>query len=351
MRHLTAILGACLFAAASAGTAGPVVGMHRLTISEAGERTRLVSVPFLRMPDAYGRLDGVQISPAPDGEPLLIDHEGAFGALAAKGSHILRITSGSSAGDWFLLDKVAEDGRSAAVREDGLVASAAQLVGDEAFAIHRLFTLGELFPVRSPEFPAAPIDLAAMQVHFYDGAQFNRYWLSDGTLTGHRGWTFAEDGQLRDANQVAILPGASFLVVFPDASTELNVQINGVVPETGLTVPVYPGYNYVSVKYTRSTSGGLPHIVDYLKVIGLKASGFKGGSSDAESDLVLALMEADGTFLPGYYYDEAEGDFSPVSEESGLIRLEDVGPGRGFVIYNSGDTFLWRANPNENLVP
>lgn len=347
MRYLLTILSIFIFAATTAVTASPVVGMHKLKISEAGERTRLISVPFLRTAEAYGRLDGMQTSSAPGGVPKLIDHQGAFAALSAEGSYILRITSGASAGDWFLLEEAAADGRSADVWEDGLVAEAASLQGDETFAIHRLFTLDELFPARSSEFPAAPIDLAAMQVHFYDGEQFNRYWLSDGTLTQHRGWTYAEDGQLKDANRVAILPGTSFLVVFPEASIALDIQINGVIPETGLTVPVYPGYNYVSVKYTRSTSGGLPQIADYLDVIGLKGSGFKGGSNDAESDLVLALAEADGRFLPGYYFDEIADNFAPVSTMSELIRLEDVGPGRGFVIYNRGETYLWRANPLE----
>ena len=346
MKFLFATLSISILAATTVGSASPVVGMHKLKISEAGERTRLVSVPFLRTAEAYGRLDGVQIRPTAGEHPTLIDHEAAFSELDEDAVYILRITAGAAAGDWFLLDEVGDNGRSVTVRDDGLAALAADLQGNESFAIHSLFTLEELFPVDSDLFPSAPIDLAAMQVHFFDGEDFNRYWRSDGTLTAHRGWTFARNGQLEDANKVAVLPGTSFLSVFPQASSEVAIQVNGVIPEAGLTVPVYSGYNYVSVKYSGATSGGLPALADYLEIIGLKGSGFDGGTSRESSDLVLALSEAEGTLLPGFFYDEDAGLFLPVGAESLEIGLEDVGPGRGFVIYNRGEPYLWRANSN-----
>lgn len=326
---------------ASASSSLKIVGMHRLQIAEPGIRARLVSIPFLRAPLAYGRLDGVTAATGTGDSATLLDLEAAFSGMTEEATYILRITEGSSVGDWFILDAASPDGLRATVREDGLAGSVAALVGQESFAIHKLFSLGELFPETLPGFASAAIDLAAMQVHFYDGNRFTKHWLSDGTLTDHVGWTYAEGGVLKDASRLAVLPGTSFLVVYPNAVEEQSIQINGVIPDAGLTVPVYPGYNYVSIKYTNSLDGGLSQVSDYLRVLGLTDSGFAGGESSEESDLILALNEADGTFVDGYYYDTNASDFKPVNAEAPEISLESVGPGRGFVILNKGEPYLW----------
>jgi hypothetical protein len=326
-------------------SAQSIVGMHQLQISEPNVRTRLVSIPFLRLPLALGRLDGVQSASSSESLPTLSDVEAAFAQILDEdGTYILRITEGDAVGDWFLLDAVSESGELVSVREDGLAGSVDSLTGNESFAIHRLFSLSELFPVTHAGFTSAPIDLLAMQVHFYDGSRFSKCWLSDGTLTDHVGWTVAEDGALNDAGSLAILPGTSFLVVYPNALTKESIRINGVVPEFGLTVPVYPGYNYVSVKYTESIDGSLEKPLDYLDSLGLVESGFQGGADADSSDLILALNDQDGTFLEGYYYDTLDRGFKQVGTEASEITLNEVGPGRGFVILNRGEPYLWKFN-------
>lgn len=322
----------------------PTVGMHKLVIAEEGTRSRLVSVPFLRMSLAYGRLDGIQVASGSESAPRLLDAQGAFAKLASGGTYILRITGGASDGAWFIIDEVGGDGLSATVREDGLVGYVGDLSGNESFAIHKLFSLNELFPPALEDFPGSAIDLMAMQVHFYDGKRFARYWLSDGTLTEHVGWTYAENGVLKNGGDLAILPGTSFLVVYPGATSRQEIQINGMVPGGGLTVPMYPGYNYVSLKYTQNLAGGLPAISDYLNILGLKESGFKGGTSAEDSDLIYALNNKNGALIDGYYYDESADKFIPVDDQSMEIQLGDVGPGRGFVVFNGGETYLWKSN-------
>jgi hypothetical protein len=320
------------------------VGMHQLQISEPGVRSRLVSIPFLRLPLALGRLEGVELASDSESLPALFDTEAAFAELAEASTYILRITSGDASGDWFLLDAVSDAGQRVTVREDGLAGSVDTLIGDESFAIHRLFSLRELFPESYAGFAPAPIDLVAMQVHFYDGSRFSKCWLSDGTLTDHVGWTIAEDGKLNDASELAILPGTSFLVVYPNSATKQSIQIRGMVPDAGLTVPVYPGYNYVSVKYTQLLDGSSSQPADYLDALGLIESGFNGGVDADSSDLILALNDSDGTFVEGYYYDSMSNGFKAVGEAASEITLNEVGPGRGFVILNRGEAYRWKFN-------
>lgn len=341
MRVLLAALIVMGFSCGLPSISANTVGMHRLTLAESGQRTRLVSIPFLRAPLALGRLDGIQVASG-DSSPNFVDAQAAFSHIIDEGSYILRVTDGESAGIWFLLGEVSEDGRQVAVEEDSLVGGVDQLDGDESFAIHKLFTLDELFPHDLPEFPSSVIDLAAMQVHFYDGERFTKHWLSNGTLTEHSGWTYADEGALKDGNDIAILPGTSFLVVYPNPTADISIQINGVILDQSLVVPVYSGYNYVSVKYAEVLSGGLPTIADYLDNLGLIESGFNGGASVSESDLVYAFDEGDGTLIEGFYLDSSAGLFKPASEESEDIALADVGPGRGFVVFNRGEPYLWK---------
>ncbi|MGZ0654005.1 hypothetical protein ACWPKO_01255 [Coraliomargarita sp. W4R53] len=320
------------------------VGMHTLKIAEPGVTARLVSIPFLRVPLALGRLDGIEVAATSTTFPILLDQQAAFSDLEVELTYILRITDGPEAGAWFIIDAASDDGQQVSIREDGLAGSVASLHGNESFAVHRLFSLSELFPATNSTFPSAPIDLAAMQVHFYDGNRFSKCWLSDGTLTEHVGWTIAEDGLLKDAAELSILPGTSFLVVYPNASEEESIQINGVVPYAGLTVPVYPGYNYVSVNYSQLLEGDLAQPADYLGALGLLQSGFTGGTDAEASDLILALDDDDGTFVEGYYYDIVTNSFKQASSGAVAITLNEVGPGRGFVIFNRGESYLWKFN-------
>jgi hypothetical protein len=344
MKYLLPILLLPLLSLASdAESYRPTVGMHQLKIAEAGVKTRLVSIPFLRVPDAFGRLDGIEASP-PDGAlPCVRDEKAAFSTVSGGGTFIIRVTSGASSGDWFIVDSVSSDGKEARVRDDGLAGNLSSLSEGEAFAVHRLYSLNELFPETREDFPSALVDAAAMQVHFYNGTSFAKCWLSDGTLTDHIGWTIAQDGHLVDAGDLAILPGTSFLVAYPSTPEEATIQVNGVVPYAGLTVPVFPGYNCVSIKYTQALEGNLADPAGYLSTLGLLESGFQGGVDPDSSDLILALNEADGTFVDGYYYDTTTSEFEQTGDSDG-IALDDVGPGRGFVIYNRGEAYVWQFN-------
>lgn len=117
------------------------VGSHHLVISQRGEKTQFVSVPFLKLPVAQGRLDGVDAAAA-----TLTDKEGAFSNLDVSSAYILRITSGPGVGSWFQLNAGLVSADSIAIRDDVMAGSLDMLEGDEAFQVHELFELGELLP-------------------------------------------------------------------------------------------------------------------------------------------------------------------------------------------------------------
>ena len=163
------------------------VGTQQLRIAAPEVAAQLVSVPFLKAAICRGRLQQVDLSASRVGAQAA-----AFAEIgSSRANHILRITDGGAAGAWFLVGEVNADGSAVEVIEDGFAGSLSDLQGDESFAVHPLYTLRELLPEEGDFLPAGAIDLQAMQVHFYAGDQFQKIWLSDGTLTEHVGWTTA----------------------------------------------------------------------------------------------------------------------------------------------------------------
>ena len=299
-------------------------GTHQLRISEAGSRSQLVSVPFLKGAMARGRLDGVDLDLS-----VFQDTAGAFSVIDDQFTYILRVTEGSSAGAWFFLGASSAEGRTVEVVEDGFAGRLSELEGNESFSVHALYTLNEIFPEDGTFLPAGAIDLKAMQVHFYDGREFKKFCLSNATITEHVGWTSAEEGGLVYAGETAILPGTSFLVLDPRTDVTVDIRIQGIVFDAPLNVPLYPGYNFVSSHYNKRFEGDTAF---QLGNLGLKESGFRAGSSLQDGDQVLAYDTETGQFGEGFYLDDTTGEFSAPSEFQ---------PGDGFVVFNSGDTYFW----------
>jgi len=302
------------------------IGTHQLRISDPGSQSQLISVPFLRGATARGRLDGVDV-----GSSSLQDAEGAFSGIDDQFTYILRVTSGAAEGAWFFLGASTGNGDAVQVVDDGFAGSLSDLEGGESFAVHALYTLNEIFPEDGIFLPAGDIDLKATQVHFYDGREFKKFWLSNGTITQHTGWTSAESGELVYAGETAILPGMSFLVRDTRADATVDIRIQGVVLDFPLNIPVYPGYNFVSSNYNKRLSGSDAFILDNF---GLKESGFQPSASPVGGDQVLAYDAVTGRFGESFYLNGDTGEFNA---PSGFL------PGDGFVVFNAGERYLWSS--------
>ena len=332
------LVAAGVFGAAAAdaarAVAGPVAGTRMVRIAESGGGASLLSLPFLKPAVARGRIDAV----GPE-TGRLTDREGGFAVVGGGRTHIARITDGASRGDWFLLDPEESTAETAVVADDGLAGESAALEAGAAFAVHELFQLRELFPEDGARIAAAGIDVRAAQVHFFDGEQFSKFWLSDGSITGHRGWTRADGGELRYAGDTAILPGTSFLFVHPPTEQPLSLRIRGAVPARALTVPVFPGYNFLGVQHSEASAGrpadGFP-----ADGLGLVESGFRACDGSEGGDRVFAFDAAAGDLGDGYYYDGGDGVFRTTREDSAGFA---VAPGGGFIVFNSGDAYHWET--------
>ena len=300
------------------------VGTHQLRISDPATGSQLVSLPFLKSAMSRGRLDTVDVASS-----NLQAVQGAFSGFDARFTYILRVTDGSAAGAWFFLGESSATGDTVEVLNDGFAGKLNQLEGNESFAVHALYTLSEIFPEAGHFLPAADLDLKAMQVHFYDGREFQKCWLSNGAITEHIGWTRAVDGQLIYAGDTAILPGASFLVLDPRADASVDIRIQGVVLKSPLKVPLYAGYNFVASNYNQGLTGPNAFLLGKL---GLKESGFRSSVSQQEGDKVFSYDAETGQFGARFYLDETTGEFNAAA---------NFQPGDGFVVYNSGEAYLW----------
>ena len=298
------------------------VGSHQVRIADPSTRSQLVSVPFLKSAISRGRLDGVSTA-------NFQDAQGAFAAIDAQDTYILRIAEGSAAGAWFFLGAASANGTSVEVLNDGFAGMLSDLQGNESFSVHALYTLNELFPEDGIFLPAGDIDLKAMQVHFYDGREFKKFWLSNATITEHVGRTTAEGGELVYAGETVILPGTSFLVLDPRAGATVNIRIQGNILDAPLHVPIYPGYNFVSSNYNKRFDG---NDVLMLGHIGLKESGFKPSDTQSAGDRVFAYDAATSRFGQSFYLDATTGEFNAPS---------DFQPSAGFIVFNSGEAYLW----------
>ena len=341
-KSLLSVIGAILVITSICATETRIslatVGTHTVPVSVAGVRTQFVSIPFLKSPIAHGRIDSIDSVVG-----TITDNEGAFSTLSAGKSYILRITSGDRVGAWFSLAASAVNGNTVAIEDDGIAGFLDLLEGDEAFSINELFTLEELLPTTHPGLTAGPIDLLSTQVHVFDGREFIKVWLSNGTITEEPGWTYAVDGELRHIGEAAVLPGTSFIVVQPTADKDMSIRVHGVVLNEPINIPIGEGFNYVSVAFStkliRETGA------DYsLDALGLASSGFKatGEDSSADGDRVFDLDPATGRFTSGYLLDGSTGEFV-ASAEIGEVTGESFAPtpGTGFVIYNSGEPYQW----------
>ena len=311
---------------------------HVVSVTKDGQRSQLVSVPTLRVASSQGRLDAVTASPEFGGY-LLRDVEGAFSVLedGSNATFIARISSGERAGWWFLLGEVSAGGTEVAIDRDGLGGNAAELLGDEAFFGAPPFSLSELFPEQTGIFPASFVDLFAMQLKFFDGEEFSRIWLSDGTITPHVGWTYSADsGSLGYAGDTAILPGTSFVAVSPNAEGNRSIRVNGMVPSEGLSLQLYPGYNYVGYELFQEL-GSRVILLRFSMERVWRVAGSRRLLALAGLTVCLYSSQSRGPFFQELQL--VDGSFQVWG--SGGDAVDVVGPSSGFVIYNSGESFRW----------
>jgi hypothetical protein len=257
------------------------------------------------------------------------DAQGAFAGVDNQFTYILRVADGSAAGAWFFLGAASANGTSVEVLDDGFAGMLSDLQGNESFSVHALYTINELFPEDGIFLPAGDIDFNAMQLHFYDGREFKKFWLSNSTITEHVGWTTAEGGELAYAGETAILPRTSFLVLDPRPSASVNIRIQGNILAAPLNVPMYPGYNFVSSNYNKRFDGNDVRMLDDM---GLKESGFKPSLIPGQGDQVFAYNAETSRFGQSFYLDATTGGFNAPS---------DFRPGAGFIVFNSGEAYLW----------
>jgi len=322
---------ACLFLVLDCGARSVAggVGIQTLRIASPGERAQLISVPFLKASVARGRLNGVDAEAG-----VLTGTAGAFVDLPEKDAYLLRITDGPLTGGWFHVERSPGDPNAVRIVDDGLAGTLAELEGGEAFSVHPLFRLRELLPETSGLLPAAAIDVQAAQVHFFNGKGFEKYWLSNGTITDHRGWTYAENGSLKYAGEISILPGTSFVVVVPEEDEVRKIQVVGVVPDIPLAVPIFPGYNFIASHYSREMAGASFR----LDELAFPESGFDVGGAES-SDEIIGFDARAGKLGERYRFDQSATEFVAVNE--GDAAEFRASPGSGFIVFNRGGNYLW----------
>jgi len=288
----------------------------------------LLSMPFLRAPIVRGRLDSVDVTAL-----SLLDKEGAFDVLSSERSYVLLITEGQAAGAWFVLDSAAKTNETIHIFDDGLAGSLIDLSGTEAFSIHELFTLKQVFPDVGGVCPSGVSASTSTKVQFYDGESTQDFWLSNGSVTDHVGWTYLSEGKLVYGGDTAILPGTSFLIECPERLEPIDLRVQGIALNTPINIPVYPGLNFLAVNFTSTLTVRGVHGFD-LDEIGLLESGF----SQSLDDQFYTYNSRDGSFVSVYWDSNTKALLDSVTNEA---VSTGVAPGGGFVLYNSGASYLW----------
>jgi hypothetical protein len=176
-------------------------------------------------------------------------------------------------------------------------------------------------------------------------ARFQRYWLSDGTLTGGvTGWhRIDEDGTYSPCDP-AFVPGRSFLVYHPNPVADMHVPVCGDVLDTPLRKTVTSGYTFVNLEYNLSRTGsdGMPSL--RLGDLRLSLDGFQAASTADQSDRLHFWDVYLGCYTSGAWLRDLDGELEWRSTEAPEVGLDDVQviPGEGFLILNGGSSYVWR---------
>ncbi|MFW6217754.1 MAG: hypothetical protein ACOC4K_02045 [Verrucomicrobiota bacterium] len=311
------------------------VGTHSLRLVEPGKAQQLVSVPYLRVPSARGRLEGVNLA-----ESRLIDQQGAFADLNPEAVHVVLIGSGPQAGHWFLVRSDSRDASSGVVEHDGLAGELDQLRGDETFSVHRLFVLSELFGDAGGLLQAGANSQSASAVSFYRGSSYEQYWLSDGSVAPE-GWVLSRNGGHEAAGHSAILPGMSFFLSHPNPVEPVEIRVQGIVVDGPVHLPLIRGYNFVAPVQSRTLFGekGLN-----LKIgeLGLRESGFLGASTYGGGDKLLIFDNATAGIRDTLYLDSASGEFRSMGFGNSETPQYDMDMGSGAILLNTQGAYTWR---------
>ncbi|WP_269523440.1 hypothetical protein [Coraliomargarita parva] len=341
-KHLLASLGIltlALLPALSARTQMGTVGTHVLTLVEPGQDSRLISVPYLKVPVVRGRLDGIDLE-----NLSLLDAQSAFAELDPELYYLLLIGSGAENGSWFVVSGSADDAQVVQVLEDGQAGELSKLAGNEIFSVHAFFTLDELFGAVGGVLTAGPSVNEAAFLDFYTGSGFERYWLSDGSRTGVQGWVQSFGDQHIPVGDNAILPGTSFYLSNPDAAERVDIRIQGVVVDGPVRIPVYRGYNFIAPVYAGSLIAEDGAYNLSLAHVGLKTSGFQASTVAGNGDRILVVDPDAGTVSDTIYLNASCGSFLSVAQsglDCGDLPLE---PGGGFILMNVNGYYRWTVS-------
>jgi uncharacterized repeat protein (TIGR01451 family) len=226
--------------------------------------------------------------------------------LSSGGSFYLEVVSGDHEGQRF--DIVSTTGNTVTLANDGSLHAAAapfntltgpppsSLAGDR-IAIHRHWTLGEIFPFTG--LGASGSQSTADQVQVFAGGAWTIYWLYDANdndpLTAC--WVDAADAGMADQGAMVVPPGQG--AFFNNKTAVTSIMAYGEIRMNDFVRPHAPGNNLVGGGYPLDQSANGP------RGRGMSlATGFFGSTDFKTADSIF-VWKADTTIgAPGYdtYY-------------------------------------------------
>ena len=322
---------------------------QQLTVARPGERYQALSIPFLKPSLARGRFDGVVVDEG--GDTLLLDNDG-FLDLSSYEFFSVRITSGPQrgriCGALVEYKTVNEVFRKVLRCYDGGGVDLATLDGSEAFSVHQVFYLSELFPSNGAVVPAGAVELEATRVLLFWNGKFLTYWLSDGTNTGgKRGWaTGGQDGLVRVYDDVGLFPGDGFLIQVPEVTEPIVITVSGEVLLEPMVQPLRKGFNLVGTIHNLSRTNVSGEPSTKLIDSGLAESGFAAGAVDSlGGDRVRLYNPATNTFDVTLRLKEIAEDWAWEIEQETPSGANEVAiePGAAISVFRESGPMLWEV--------
>jgi hypothetical protein len=283
------ILLICLTANIKAETiyTGKTAGLQSQCIVKAGKKYNVISIPFIKPSVINDDIDAID----PNSNSL-IDKDTSLATLSTDKDHIIRITSGKMAGEWYLISKKkrlrSDMNTPGKISLDLTQSSNKDLSGiseKDTYTIHPLYDLTELFPEDGSILPSADFDYNAGRIQLISGGKKTTLWLSNGSITHEKGWMkITQNNTNIRIDHYSMLPGIAMIIIHPKPEKTIHISVIGEVLDIPLAKPIYPGKNLLSVEYQMSlanTSGQLAYTLDDLQLI---KNGFQSGKTIDGSD-------------------------------------------------------------------
>jgi uncharacterized protein (TIGR02597 family) len=316
---------------------GEIVGTQTIRAVNAGNKHCHVSIPFIKPSVIQGNIDSVDT-----GNAAITDNEGGFALLQNDATYFLLVLSGSSKGDWFVINKP-ESGKKFSdtpnritIDIDKSTGALENLKGDERFSVHAMYRLNELFPENGNVLPSNKFDVMAGQVQFYSG-NTTKYWLSNGELTEKPGWT-KSSGNF-ELDNLYIPPGKSFIVFHPNPIKNIDIQIIGQVPSVPIKKKIVPGYNYVAAEFNTSRTDTAGNVSRKISDMKLAQSGFKAGNDANESDTLMIWDKDLKDYRSGIWLSKGGQWMTKEGMPAGNLEIQ---AGTGIIILNKGNSYIWK---------